>query len=238
MEFAKQVVSYLDVWQSTIDTVDADGTHCTANKNAWIDVHFIPIPTSGGYKDVPMYKAKYQPYHTITVDGVTYDAAQCWEIALKGILDVITKEGSSTAQTERNTLVHTLANGQPMSETIPTVDTWAKWGTYPFYEKDDAPCVINFSETNPCTLEFLQHVIPWFLTRAAALKHLGNFQTFDATSPSTCLVYGDYKGNISAMRMFLISVRFYKYIVDNNITTNVYTAMKDVKLDYDLYGTK
>ena len=237
MEFAKQVVSYLDVWKATVDTVDADGSHCTANKNAWIDVHFIPIPTSGGYKDVPMYKAKYQPYHTITVDGVTYDAAQCWEIALKGILDVITKEGSGVSQVTRNVLVHSLGDGQPMSETIPTIDTWAKWGTYPFYEKDDAPCVINFSDTNPCTLEFLQNVVPWFLTRAAALKHLGNFQTFNPDDESV-LHYGTYKGNISAMRMFLISVRFYKYIVDNNITTNVYTAMKDVKLDYDLYGTK
>ena len=235
MAFAKQVVSYLDVWKNTVDTVDADGSHCTDKGTAWINVHFIPIPTSGGYKDVPMYKSKYQPYHTITVNGTTYDAAQCWEIALKGILDVVTKEGSAVSQVDRNTLVHTLGDGKPMSEAIPTVDSWAKWGTYPWYEKDDAPSVINFSAENPCTLEFMQHVIPWFLTRAAALKHLGNFQTFGTTSDT--LIYGNYAGNISAMRMFLISLRFYKYIVDNNITENVYTAMKDVKIDYDLYGT-
>jgi hypothetical protein len=123
-----------------------------------------------------------------------------------------------------------------MNEPIPTVDTWAAWGGYPFYEKADDPCAINFSPANPCTLGFLQNVIPWFLTRASQLTHIGNFQTFDPTSPDNCIVYGNYKGNISPMRVFLIAARFYKYILDNKITTNVYSAMKDVALDYDLYG--
>ena len=49
--FAEQLVSYLDVWEKTVGTVSADGSHCTDNGNAWENVHFIPIPYSGGYSD-------------------------------------------------------------------------------------------------------------------------------------------------------------------------------------------
>jgi len=110
--------------------------------------------------------------------------------------------------------------------------------SYPFYEKADDPCAINFSSANPCSLGLLQNLVPWFLTRASQLAHIGNFQTFNPDAPDNNIVYGNYKGNISAMRMFLIAARFYKYIVDNNITSNVYTAMKNVNIDYDLYGVE
>ena len=234
--FAQQLVSYLDVWDKTIGTVDADGSHCTANKNPWKDVHFIPIPYSGGYQDGTMYSEQYQPYHTITVDGVEYTASQCWEIALKGILDLVTKEGSALSQTERNTTVHTLADGKSLSEPIPSLDDWATWGTTPWYEKADDPSAINLSASAPCNLAFLQKVIPWFLTRSSQLGRIGNFQTFGDSDGT--LKLSPYQGNFSSMRMFLIAVRFYKYLLDNNITDKVYTAVKDVNFDYDLYGVK
>ena len=236
--FASQLVSYLDVWRNTIGDVDADGSHCTANGNPWKDVHFIPIPYSGGYQDGTMYSEKYQPYHTITLSGTTYTAAQCWFVALKGILDLITVEGSSLEQTERNTTVHHLGNGKSLNEAIPTFDAaTAEWGGYPWYEKSDDPCAINFSDANPCDVNFLIKVIPWFLKRASDLGHIGNYQTF-GDNPNNSLVMEPYLGNMSAMRMFLISIRFYKYLLDNNITSNVYDAVKDVNFDYDLYGVE
>ncbi|MBR3075900.1 MAG: hypothetical protein IKH11_09155, partial [Bacteroidales bacterium] len=46
--FAKELVKYLDIWEKTVGTVDADGSHCTSNNTAWENVHFIPIEYSGG----------------------------------------------------------------------------------------------------------------------------------------------------------------------------------------------
>ena len=48
--------------------------------------------------------------------------------------------------------------------------------------------------------------------------------------------FGDYSGTISAMRTFLIMIRFYDYLLKNDITENVWDATKDVHLNYDLYG--
>lgn len=235
--FAQQFVTYLDVWQKTIGTVSADGSHCSDNNSAWQNVHFIPIPYSGGaYADgKDQYAPEFKPYHTIDVAGVQYDAAQCFIIAAKGFLDLVTKEGSAVKQTERNTLVHTLANGKGLSEAIPAADAWASWGSYPWYEKSDDPCAINFSSDIPCNLAIMVRSVSWFLTRAEQLGHIGNFLTYDE-DPANFMVEKPYKGNISPMRTLLILARFYKYLLDNKISDKVYDAMKDAKLDYDLYG--
>lgn len=236
--FAEQFVSYLDVWQKTVGTVSADGSHCTDNGTAWENVHFIPIPYSGGaYADgADQYDPKYQPYHTITVAGTEYTAAQCFIIAAKGFLDLVTKEGSALIQTERNTPVHNLGNGKSLREKIPAVEEWAIWGSYPWYEKADEPCgVINFSDKVPCDLAFMARTLPWFIKRAQDLGHIGNFLNYDE-DPNNSLVMPPYCGIISPMRTFLILCRFYKHLLDNNITENVYDAVKDIKLDYDFYG--
>jgi len=236
--FAEQLVSYLDVWQNTVGTVSADGSHCTDNGTAWENVHFIPIPYSGGaYADgADQYDPKYQPYHTITVAGTEYTAAQCFIIAAKGFLDLVTKEGSALKQTERNTPVHNLGNGKSLREKIPAVEEWAIWGSYPWYEKADEPCgVINFSDKVPCDLAFMARTLPWFIKRAQDLGCIGNFLNYDE-DPNNSLVMPPYCGIISPMRTFLILCRFYKHLLDNNITENVYDAVKDIKLDYDFYG--
>lgn len=235
--FAEQLVSYLDVWQNTIGTVSADGSHCTDNGSAWENVHFIPIPYSGGaYADgKDQYDPKYQPYHTINVAGTEYTAAQCFIVAAKGFLDLVTKEGSSLKQTEKNTPVHNLGNGKSLSEKIPTVEDWAIWGSYPWYEKADEPCAINFSDNVPCNIAFMVRTIPWFVKRAKDLGHIGNFLNYDET-PDNSLVMPPYYGVISPMRTFIILCRFYKYLLDNNITEKVYDSVKDINLDYDFYG--
>lgn len=238
--FAEQLVSYLDVWDKTVGNLSADGSHCSDNGSAWQNVHFIPVPYSGGYADgKDQYAPEFQPYHTIEVDGVTYDAAQCFVIAIKGILDMITVEGSAKQQEERNTPVHTLGNGKSLTAPIPAAPEWALWGNYPWYEKSDEPIgVINFSSERPCDNAFLVRVIPWFLTRASQLGHIGNFMSFDTENPDNNLSYEPYRGIISPMRTFLIAIRFYKYLLDNNITDNIYDAVKDIDWDYDLYGVE
>jgi hypothetical protein len=235
--FAQQFITYLDVWQNTVGTVSADGSHCTDNNSAWQNVHFIPIPYSGGaYADgKDQYAPEYQPYHTIEVAGVQYDAAQCFVIAAKGFLDLVTEEGSALKQTERNTVVHTLGNGKGLNAAIPAIESWAIWGYYPWYEKSDDPCAINFSASVPCNLPFMVRSVSWFLTRAEQLTKIGNFLIY-SDDPATAVVMEPYWGNISSMRTFLILARFYKHLLDNNINDKVYDAMKDVNLDYDLYG--
>lgn len=239
--FAEALVSYLDVWQKTIGTLSADASHCSDNNNAWENVHFIPIPHSGGaYADgKDQYDAKYQPYYTITVAGQTYTAAQCFVIAAKGFLDLVTPEGSALKQTERNTPVHTLGNGKALTEKIPSIEDWAIWGGYPWYESTNQGEIgpMNFSEENPCDIAFLVRAIPWFLKRAPELGCIGNFLNFES-DPSSSVVMPPYHGYISSMHAFLILCRFYDHLVKNNITENVYDAVKSLKLDYDLYGVE
>ena len=210
--FAQQLVTYLDVWEKTVGTVDADGSHCTANNTAWKNVHFIPIEYSGGYKDGEMYDEAKFPIHHITVDGVEYNAAQCWSIAAQGIMDLVTKEGSSLLQPTRNPFVHTMANGASLNETMPAPADYATvtgFNAYPWYENTNDGPIINFSETLPCTVEFLAHELGWYLTRCTQFDTpaIGNFQQFG--KGESVINFGDYSGTISAMRTFLIMIRFY-----------------------------
>ncbi len=239
--FAEALVSYLDIWEKTVGDVSADASHCTDNGNVWKNVHFIPVPFSGGaYADgKDQYDAKYQPYHTITVAGTEYTAAECFVVAAKGFLDLITVEGSALKQTERNTPVHTLGNGKALTEKIPSTEEWAIWGQYPWYESTNEGEIgpMNFSEENPCDVAFMVRAIPWFLKRAPELGKIGNFLNFESDAASS-VVMEPYHGYICSMRAFLVLCRFYKHLIDNNITENVYDAVKNLKLDYDLYGVE
>lgn len=234
--FAQQFVGILDIWEKTVGTVSADGSHCTDNNSAWQDVHFVPIPWSGGaYADgVDQYDAKYQPYFTITIDGKTYDSAQTWGVALRGIMNLITKEGASTFQQERNTFIHTLGNGGSLKDPIPAVDELDIWGQYPWYENAEGGPTINQSAISPY---IIVRTAAWFLARQQALGKIGNYQLY-GTDPGENLVEEGYSGFISSMRMWLIAARFYKYLLDNDITENVYDAVKDVQFDTDLYGVE
>ena len=63
---------------------------------------------------------------------------------------------------------------------------------------------------------------------------VGNFQEF-GTASSTLNLEG-YEGKISPMRELMVLMRIYKDLLDNNVTENVYTAIKDKKYSFDLYG--
>ncbi len=237
--FATELVKYLDIWEKTVGTVDADGSH--NGVNAWKDVHFIPIEYSGGYSGVEMYdQAKYPVWHPV-VDGREYTAAECWSVAAQGIMDLVTVEGSALMQPQRNPFVHTMGNGKTLAEAIPTPAEYATvtgFNAYPWYENTNDSPIINFSDELPCTVEFLCHELGWYLTRCTQFDTpaIGNFQQFG--KGESVINYGDYNGVISAMRTFLIMIRFYDYLLKNNITENVWDAVKDVHLNYDLYGVE
>ena len=237
--FATELVKYLDVWEKTVGTVDADGSHNGAN--AWQNVHFIPIEPSGGYTSAPMYDQGQFPVWHPVVDGREYTAAECWSVAAQGIMDLVTVEGSSLLQPQRNPFVHTMGNGKSLSEPIPTPAEYATvtgFNAYPWYENTNDSPIINFSEELPCTVEFLCHELGWYLTRCTQFDTpaIGNFQQFG--KGESVINYGDYNGVISAMRTFLIMIRFYDYLLKNNINENVWDAVKDVHLNYDLYGVE
>ena len=241
-EFATQFVKYLEIWENTVtETLSADGSH--NGSTAWKNVHFVPIPYSGGYTDgADQYQEKFKPYYEVEIAGEKYTAAQSWGIALKGILDLITVEGSTVWEVERTPAkpAHTLGNGKTFDSSIPMLEEWFQWGTYPWYEKENesgTEGVVKYNGT-PVTevdVAFLVRLIPWHLTRSSQLAAIGNFQQF-GTDPATTLVYEGYLGLVCPMREFLIAARFYKYLLDNDITENVYDAVKNVKFSYDLYG--
>ncbi|MBQ6762583.1 MAG: BACON domain-containing protein [Bacteroidales bacterium] len=234
--FAQQFVGILDIWEKTVGTVSADGSHCTDNNSAWKDVHFVPIPHSGGaYADgVDQYDAKYQPYFTVTIDGKEYTSAQTWGIALRGIVDMITVEGSAKKQENRNPFEHTMGNGASLKEPIPAVTENDIWGQYPWYESTNDGPAINQSQFTPY---LIARCATWFLTRQEALGKIGNYQFF-CSDPDEGFVEEGVDGFVSSMRMWLIAARFYKYLLDNNITENVYDAVKDVTFATDLYGVE
>ncbi|MBQ9462647.1 MAG: BACON domain-containing protein [Bacteroidales bacterium] len=234
--FAQQFVKILDIWEQTVGTVSADGSHCTDNNSAWENVHFVPIPHSGGaYVDgKDQYDVKYQPYFTVEIDGTTYTSAQTWGIALRGILDLITTEGSAKKQVNRNPFEHTLGNGASLKEPIPGVIAEDIWGQYPWYESTNDAQPINKTEFTPY---LIARCAAWFLTRQEALGKIGNYQIF-GTDPDSGFVDEGVDGFVCSMRMWLIAARFYKYLLDNNITENVYDAVKDVTFSTDLYGVE
>ena len=66
------------------------------------------------------------------------------------------------------------------------------------------------------------------------LGAIGNYQEF-GTNTTSQLVLTGYKGYISPLRELLICARIYKYLLDNNINDNVYSAIENVTVDYALY---
>lgn len=249
--FAQEFVKYLPIWEATIaDKLSADGDHCSANNSAWERVHFIPIPydTDNDYhnegKDQYDF-AKYGNPQNIEVNGVTYTAANCWEIAIRGLMDMCTTDGQALLNgMDRNTPINYGDGLSLMSAPISKPSEACVWGKYPWYEKEGDGGFIKYNgePVNEMGVDLLLKACSWHVVRSfiansynTPLGMIGNFQQF-GTDPTKTLVTEGYEGLISPMREFLILARVYKYILDNNINKNVYTAIKDVKFDVDLYN--
>ena len=225
--FAKEFVKFLDVWQSHVGTIEADGKHSIDSKNPWTNVHYIPT-----YSDYPNSDNNKEAEATITVGDKTYKVFEAWDIAIKGFVEMVTLEGTTTWPTALNSPVHTLGNGKPLTMDIPELeaDKWNKC-KYPWYQNEGAA---NFDAEHPVNMEVLRRVLPYWLNRARQLDsnvgRIGNYQDMSKSGLE------GYTGLMCPMQSLLILCRFYKYLLDNNIESNVYDAVKDQTFDPELYA--
>lgn len=249
--FATEFVKYLDVWENNIaEVLDSDGKHCTVNNNPWEFVHFVPIPQDTPYSawtsliGKNQFDPKYQPYFTITVNGVEYTAANCWEIAIRGLMDMCSAEGNTYIDNMKNrNTVFTPANGKALTAApICRPNENCKWGQYPWYEADDDNTTLSYNNEKMETINLYillractVHVARAFYNNlGSALGMIGNFQQFGETE--SLIKEDGYLGLISPMHEFIVLARVYKYILDNNINSNVYDALKDVQFSFDCYN--
>ncbi len=246
--FAEQFVQYLDVWENTIcERLSADGSACEDNNNPLERVHFIPIPqdTKNDWNNQGEQwdSSKYGPYKTVEVDGTTYTAAQCWEIAIRGLMNMCTTTGEAFLNDHSRNGEIPYGNGKSFNTApVSRPSESCVWGKYPWYEYVNQGMLLKYNgkEIKEIGLEPIMkctswHVVRSFITNAnnSPLGMIGNYQEF-GTSSSTLILDG-YEGLISPMREFLVLCRIYKYLLDNNINSNVYDALKDQKFDFDLY---
>ena len=245
-DFAQAFVTCLDVWENTVGMVEADAMHKGAN--AFQNVHLIPIinANAGSTTEGNQYDQKYAPFWKATVGGTDYSSNQCWEIAIRGLMELCTTEGEAhlANMLSRNDHMYTLGNGKAITAPMPSYSANNKWNGWPWYESDsDGNKLVTYNneEIKEVGIDFILKCTSWHVVRGlvtnsgntSPLNAIGNFQQF-GTGSSTLVLEG-YSGLISAMREFVIMARIYKYILDNNITSNVYDAIKDVKFDFDLY---
>ena len=252
-DFAEEFVKCIPIWKKTIGRVDADSKH-NGTKTGWMNVHFIPIeepvnpsiPASKTAAHNPygtsgnQYDSKYEVWSP-NVCGTEYTTAEAWEIAVRSLLDLVTSEGDEglAAMKTRNQNF-TLQDGVALSAEMPSATDGCTWGGTPWYEMNNL-VTDNGATITEVGLEFIVKVTSIHLTRGLVkntwntdpLGYIGNYQQF-GTSTSTIML-GNYSGLISAMREFYILARVYEYILDNNITENVYTALKDQQFDFDMY---
>ena len=246
-DFAVEFVKGLDVWASTIGNVDADGERNQHSKaGAWENVHFIPIVgnTASDYYNYGNNQYDYSVYTpwVLNVGGTEISSSQAWEIAIRGLMNMCTAEGEAflDGMTDRNK-AYTLQDGLALSAApISATSKDNKWGKHPWYEYNNL-VKDGGAEVTEVGIEFMVKVGAWHVVRSfiavganSPLKAIGNYQEFGTASNTLNL--GNYKGFISPMRELLVMMRIYKYLLDNNIDSNVYTAIKDQKFDFDLYG--
>ncbi|MBO4670450.1 MAG: hypothetical protein J5640_01215 [Bacteroidales bacterium] len=246
-DFAVEFVKGLDVWESTVGTVESESQHLIERGTAWQNVHFIPIVPNPNCEYLSNAGNQYDPQYTpwvLNVGGQEISSSQAWEIAIRGLMNMCTAEGEAflADMTDRNK-PYTLQDGlsltaAPISE--PSASN--KWGKHPWYEgSNDERIKYNGSEIESVDINFIIKVGAWHVVRSfisnagnSPLGMIGNFQQF-GTSSSTLKLEG-YEGLIAPMREMLVMMRIYKYLLDNNIDSNVYTAIKDQKFSFDLYG--
>ena len=176
------------------------------------------------------------------MNGTTYTSAQAWEIAVRGLLDMVLTDGQGyiAKMTSRNKPGYTLGDHMAFSKiAIDTPSEYAVWGNYPWYEEDGVTyngVPVEEAGIDMITKATLGHLVRGLVGIPGVfdpLGKIGNFQEF-GTSDSSLILEG-YSGLISPMRELILLMRVYKYMLDNDVDENVYTAIKDVKFEYDMY---
>ena len=250
-DFAQEFVKGLEVWENTVGTVESESDHLIEKGTAWENVHFIPIVPNPSCEYLSHAGNQYDPKWAskiwkLKVGGTEYSSSQAWEIAIRGLMNMCTAEGEAFLEgmTDRNK-AYTVQDGLALSKapvSEPSKDN--KWGKHPWYE-DGSLVKDGGKEISEVGIDFMLKVGAWHVVRSfipagsnKPLGMIGNFQEFGTSSGSLNLKgdNGDYVGLISPMRELLVMMRIYKYLLDNNIDSNVYSAIKDKKFDFDLYG--
>ena len=245
--FAKEFVKGLDVWEATVGTVESESEHLIEKGTAWENVHFIPIVPNPDCEYLSHEGNQYDPKYTpwvLNINGVEYSSAQAWEIAIRGLMNLVTAEGEDFLPTmdDRNK-PYTLADNGSLNDAMPTYSPDCAWGKHPWYEGANSELVTyNGAAIESVDVNFIVKVGAWHVVRgliktagnSSPLGMIGNFQQFGTVSSS--LILEGYNGLISPMREMLILMRIYKDLLDNNINSNVYTAIKDKTYSFDLYG--
>lgn len=244
-DFAESFVTALDVWEANVGRVDADSYH-NGEKTGWADVHFIPIgaPSGNTYGTSGNQYSPSLEVWKVVVGDQEYTSAQAWEIAIRGLMNLVTSEGEAflDTMTSRNK-AYTLANNQSFaSAPMPAASSNCRWNSTPWYEGNSA-VTYNGAAIDEVDINFLIKCGSWHIVRGlitnsgnpSPLGAIGNYQEF-GTDKSSQLVLSGYSGLISPMRELLIAARIYKYLLDNSIDEDVYDAIKDRGFDFSLYG--
>ncbi|MBO4264344.1 MAG: BACON domain-containing protein [Bacteroidales bacterium] len=116
------------------------------------------------------------------------------------------------------------ASGGSLTAAIPTPRAYT-WSTNPYSE----PTSLSVSGS-ACTWDFIKNVTSRQQTYAGNNGVFANFCTYEGGQVS------GYSGYCCLERSFLISARFYKYLVEKNITTNIVSAVGSTKFDIDLFN--
>ena len=180
----------------------------------------------------------------LNINGVEYSSAQAWEIAIRGLMNLVTAEGEDFLPTmDTRNKAYTLADNGTLNDAMPSYSPNCVWGKHPWYEGANADLVTyNGAAIETVGVNFMVKVGAWHVVRgliktagnASPLGMIGNFQQFGTSSSELNL--DGYSGLISPMRELLVLMRIYKDLLDNNINSNVYTAIKDKTYSFDLYG--
>ena len=238
----------LDVWAATVGTVESESEHLMEKGAAWTNVHFIPIVPNPNCEYLSHAGNQYDPKYTpwvLNVGGQEISSSQAWEIAIRGLMNMVTKEGEDFLPTmDTRNKAYTLGNNKGLSTSaMPTPSADNKWGKHPWYEGANSDRVkYNGAEIESVDVNFMVKVGAWHVVRSfiqtpgnkTPLGMIGNFQEFGTGSGSLNL--DGYAGLIAPMRELVVLMRIYKYLLDNNIDSNVYDAIKDKKFDFWLYN--
>lgn len=150
---------------------------------------------------------RYVPADTkITVNGVEYDKTSMYEIAIRGL----------KALAEQNAT---------LDAALPAITTYP-WAANPYNEGQGNGGPLTPEEA---TLEFLLNYAGRQLTWAGNNNVWSNFCGYTGNQVA------GYGGVCCLERNLLTMARFYKYLLDNNISNNIATACADVKFDATLY---
>ncbi|MBO4264153.1 MAG: hypothetical protein J5871_05690 [Bacteroidales bacterium] len=149
---------------------------------------------------------------TITVGSTTYDKSRMLDVAIQGL----------TA----------LVDGGTLSASLPSPHNYT-WSTDPYNEGAG-----NGGEFKNATvdLNFLRNCASRQMTYAGNNNRWANFCSYAGSSTSGSPKVTEYNGACCLERCLLVMARFYKYLLDNGISSSITSNCASMALDAGLYA--